>query len=201
VRLTAPVAWSAAALAVTALSGWCYTRNQQFGHPETLFAEAASQSTHNARPYVHLAHTLYEENRCAEEIPYLERAGGLFPRSDEIQMEWAGAMECLGNMEEAARRLRLAAQMNPRSDAWEMLGLVYGEMNKPDESGAALRMAVQVKPDSPSAHRSLAIWYEAMADYDAAEREYSRSLALDGRDRAASLGLLRVRQLRARKRQ
>jgi tetratricopeptide (TPR) repeat protein len=201
VRLTAPVGWSAAALAVTALSGWCYTRNQQFGHPETLFAEAASQSTHNARPYVHLAHTLYEENRCAEEIPYLERADGLFPRSDEIQMEWAGAMECLGNMEEAARRLRLAAQMNPRSDAWEMLGLVYGEMNKPDESGAALRMAVQVKPDSPSAHRSLAIWYEAMADYDAAEREYSRSLALDGRDRAASLGLLRVRQLRARKRQ
>jgi tetratricopeptide (TPR) repeat protein len=199
VRLTAPVAWSAAALAVAALSGWCYARNQQFGNPETLFVEAASQSTHNPRPYAHLAHTLYEENRCADEIPYLERADSLFPRSYEIQMEWGGAMECLGNKEEAARRLRLAAQINPRSDAWEMLGLVYGEMNKPDESGAALRMAVQVKPDSPSAHRSLAIWYEATADYDAAEREYSISLDLDGRDRAASVGLLRVRQLRAKK--
>jgi Tfp pilus assembly protein PilF len=94
--------------------------------------------------------------------------------------------------------MQLAAQFNPHSDAWEFLGLIYGAMNKPDESGAALRMAVQVKPDSASAHRSLAMWYEAVADYAAAEREYSRSLALDRSNREATLGLLRVRQFRAR---
>jgi tetratricopeptide (TPR) repeat protein len=147
---------------------------------------------------VHLAHTLYEEGRCEEEIPYLERADRLFANNYGIQMEWGGALECLGRLEESARRLQLAAQINPLGDAWEMLGLVYGAMNKPDESGAALRRAVQVKPDYASAHRSLAIWYEAVADYAAAEREYSRSLALDSHDRQARLGLLRVSQLLAR---
>jgi tetratricopeptide (TPR) repeat protein len=97
-------------------------------------------------------------------------------------------------MEEAARKLQFAVQIEPRADAWELLGLAYGELNRPDESGAALRMAVKVKPDSFSAHRSLGIWYEAMADYAAAEREYAQSLALDSHDRLAGLGLLRVRQ-------
>jgi hypothetical protein len=198
VRLSPPVMWSVGAVIVTLLSGWCYARNQQFSHPETLFADAAAQSTHNSRPYVHLAHTLYEEGRCEEEIPYLERADRLFANNYGIQMEWGGALECLGRLEESARRLQLAAQINPLGDAWEMLGLVYGAMNKPDESGAALRRAVQVKPDYASAHRSLAIWYEAVADYAAAEREYSRSLALDSHDRQARLGLLRVSQLLAR---
>ena len=201
IRLSPPIAWSAGAVAVTLLSGWCYARNQQYAHPETLFADSAADSTRNWRPYVHLAHTLYAERRCEEEIPYLERADRLFPKNFDIQMEWGGALECLGQPREAARRLEFAAQIKPDSQAWELLGLLYGAMHKMGESGVALRTATRLQPESPSAHRSLAIWYEAVAAYTAAEEEYSRSLALDSRDRLAGLGLFRVRQLRAKQRQ
>jgi hypothetical protein len=186
--------WTAAAgaAALVLLGFTCYARNLEWSQPEQVLASAAAQSTHNLRPYINLTETLVHEHSCGPAVPYLKRAEQIFPNHYDVDVAWGWALECLGRRQEAMQRLETAARLNPNSRIYEWIGLLYGEMGRPEEAGVALHKAVQLDPGSESAHEALALWYEATRDYQAAEQEHQRSLALDPHDEAARAALLRV---------
>ena len=103
-------------------------------------------------------------------------------------------LACLGRYPEAMDRLRRAARLKPCAQIYEWIGLVYGQMGMPAESKRALQSALQLEPDSATAHGSLALWYEKVRDFAAAEHEYRLALALNGSDAWALTGLIRVQQ-------
>jgi hypothetical protein len=188
-RRTACCVLSLAALLFGTL---CYTRNQLWGKPEKLLEFAAEQSVYNPRPMLNFTGILIRHDRCALAIPYLERAERRLPDNYYVHAAWGRTLACLGRYPEAMDRLRRAARLQPCAQVYEWIGLVYGQMRLPDESKRALQKAVELAPDSQSAHGSLALCYEEVKDFSAAEQEYRRALTLNRNDLWAQTGLVRV---------
>ena len=192
VRLSRPAAYSAIATVLLLFAMLSHERNRLWGDPEKLLASAALQAPHNPRPVANLTDTLIAANRCTEALPWLERAERLLPRNYIIEASWGRALECTGRREEALTRLERAAALHPAWKIYELIGLLYGEMDRLEPAGEALRKAIAMEPAAASPHRSLGLWYEAMRDSEGALREYRAALALDPYDEKARLGLARV---------
>jgi tetratricopeptide (TPR) repeat protein len=192
VRFSPPLAWSAAASVLLVLTILTWDRNALWGRPEELLAAAALQSVSNPRPVANLTETLIANNRCEDALPWLERADRLLPRNYVIEASWGRALECVGRREEALARLNAAVATHPNWKLFELMGLLYGEMDRLEAAGQALRTAIAMEPRAGSPHRSLALWYETKHDTRAAEVEYRAALALDPNDIRARVGLGRV---------
>jgi protein O-mannosyl-transferase len=192
VRLSPPIAWSAASVVLLSLTVLTWDRNTLWGRPEELLASAALQAVHNPRPVANLTETMIANNRCQEALPWLERADRLLPRNYVIEASWGRALECIGRREEALARLTTAVALYPNWKLFELIGLLDGEMDRMEAAGEALRTAIGMEPRAGSPHRSLALWYEARHDPAAAIAEYRTALALDPNDFRARLGLARV---------
>jgi len=194
-RLSRRACYTAFGIMLAVFSGFCYARNRLYGAPEKLFEAAAMESTGNARPFASLADVAIAENRCAIAVPYLQRADRLFPHDYPVELSWGRILECLGRRDEAMRRLYRAAAIQRTSKVYELIGLLYGEMGVSGEAGAALEEAVKLDPNSTTAHKALALWYESVHDLAASAREYRLSLSLDANDENARLSLMRVREM------
>jgi protein O-mannosyl-transferase len=195
-----PVAGYAAVTAMLAVfSVLCYQRNQLWSQPSALLGDAAMQSTTKVRPYMNLVDELIQERRCDEAIPYLLHADQVFPNSYGVQLGWGRTLECVGRRDDALEHLLRAAAIQPCSYVYQLIGLLYGEMGKHAEAGLALQKAVESDPKSVGAHDAFGFWYETVANPQAAEKEYRTSLTLDRYDRAAQVGIARVRQATLRR--
>jgi tetratricopeptide (TPR) repeat protein len=190
--LSRPAGYSILASLALVFSVLCYQRNELWGQPDRLVASAAMQSIHNPRPLLNFTEVLIRQNRCDTAIPYLERAERALPGNYYVHVAWGRILGCLGRGQEAIERLQRAARIWPTSEVYESMGLVYGQMGLSGEAGLALKRAVQLNPNSGSAHGSLGLWYEKVNNPAAAEREYRQSLNLDRNDSGARFGFLRV---------
>jgi len=177
-----------------AFGGLCYARNQLWGNPELLIVASGQEARHNPRPMINLANLLIEQNRCDQAIPYLQRAEKILPGNYFINASWGKTLACLGRPEEGLQHLLFAAKIQPCSEIFVMIGLLYGQMGRPADAGVALQRAVQLDKASAPAHGALAIWHENTGDLRAAEREFSINVSLAPDDQAARQGLERVRR-------
>jgi len=196
VRLSPPIKWSVAAVALLALGIACHERNREWSVPSRLFMDAADRSIGNARPYLNLTEAAIREGHCASALPYLQRADKLFPAIPRVHVAWSWVLECLGRREEALDRLLKAQRMQPTAAVYEQIGLLYGEMGHVSEAGEALKSAVALAPDSASAHESLGLWHEFVGEFRNAEAEYGKSLSLNPHDPNTRASLIRVRARR-----
>jgi hypothetical protein len=192
VRVTRVTGYAAVAVTLFLFSTLCYRRNQLWKDPVQLWATAALQSKSNGRPYANLVDELVEERRCSLALPYLVHADQVAPNDYQVQLAWGRALECLGRQGEAMQKLQLAAKIQPCSQAYELMGLLYGEMGMLGAAGSALETAVKLDPTSVRAHDSFALWHESTGNAAAAQLEYRKSLALDPYDSRARSGLERV---------
>ena len=197
-RLRLPVRAAGALAAATLLvfAGFCHARNELWHNPETLLVIAADQATHNPRPLLNVAELMIRHDRCDLAVPFLQRAQRIIPNNYYVEASWGRTLACLGRFEEGAQVLTAAAQQQPSAQIYEWIGLIYGKMGKLTEARAAFQKSLQLDPDRPSAHSSLALWYETVRDLSSAEYEYRKSLELDPEDRTARTNLTRVSQLK-----
>jgi hypothetical protein len=191
-----PAVWGMVTVLGLTFGGFCYARNQLWGKPELLIALAAQDAQHNPRPLLNLAELLIKHNRCDLAVPYLERAEKILPGNYFVNVSWGRALACLGYPAEGLRHLQFAAGLQPSSQVYLSMGLVYGQMGKSLEAGAALQNAVRLDPDSAAAHGALALWYESIHDFAAAEREYNTNLLLNPEDSTARMSLARINRLK-----
>jgi protein O-mannosyl-transferase len=181
------------AFAVLVLGKLCYDRNQLWGQPQKLLEMAASAAVYNPRPLLNFTEILIQQGRCDLAPPYLERAERTLPNNYYVNAGWGRALACLSHFDQALQRLQAAARINPSSQVYEGIGLVYGQMGRVEEAGSALRKAVELDPNSESAHGSLALWFEETNNLEAADREYRAAISLDHYDSWAKTGFMRVR--------
>jgi tetratricopeptide (TPR) repeat protein len=189
-----PAVWGLTTAIALMFGSFCFARNQLWGKPELLIVLAAEDAQHNPRPLLNLAEVLIQHNRCDLAIPYLQRAERILPRNYYVNASWGRVLACLGRPEEGMQHLQFAAQIKPCSQVYLWIGLLYGQMGKSDEAGAALQTAVRLDPDSGPAHGALGLWYESIRDFAAAEKEYRRNVYLLPDDEAARLSLARLRR-------
>jgi protein O-mannosyl-transferase len=175
----------------------CYDRNQLWGEPNQLIEMAADNASNNPRPLLNYTDILIRTKHCELAPAYLERAERRLPNNYYVNAAWGKALACLGRYDEAIARLQTAARIQPCSQVYEWLGLVYSKVGVMDKAGEALKKAVQLGPTSESAHGSLALWFEKVKDFPAAEQEYRTALSLNRRDTWAQARLLRVQAMTA----
>ncbi|HVN04585.1 MAG TPA: hypothetical protein VMT86_09225 [Bryobacteraceae bacterium] len=190
-------AYAVSTAMVIAFALLCYQRNVLWAQPSQLWAAAALQSTGKSRPFANLVRQLAEEHRCGAAIPYLQHADQVLPGNYDIALSWSQVDQCLGRLDDAMHELQLALRSRPDSYTYRLVGLLYGQMGKRPEAGAALRQAVDLDPHSVEAHNSLALWYEWTDNLTAAEQQYETSLAIDPTDRSTRMRLERVRRKQA----
>jgi tetratricopeptide (TPR) repeat protein len=195
-KLSRPAAVASIAAAVLVLGGLCQARNRWWSKPELLLVQSAEGARHNPRPLLNVAEALIRRGRCDLSLPYLERADRMLPRNYFVHAISGRALACLGRLDEAVAHLQFAAQVRPESEAFQWLGLVYGQLGRFDEAGVSLRKAIQLAPGSAAAHGSLALWHESMGDLEGAAREYAKAAALDRNDVSARAQLERIRRKR-----
>lgn len=189
---------AACALAIIGLlfGKLCYDRNRLWGDPDKLLELAASGAVYNPRPLLNFTEVLIQQNRCDLAPAYLDRAQRRLGRDNYyMNVAWGRTLACLGDFDRAIARLQRAAQLQPCSRVYEWMGLVYGQMGRLEDAGAALQKAVRVDPNSETAHGSLALWYEKTNDLGAADREYRAAVSLDRSDSWAEMGLMRVHEM------
>jgi hypothetical protein len=175
--------------------GWgklCYDRNQLWSEPDRLLEMAAAHASYNPRPLLNFTELLIRHNRCDLAPAYLQRAERRLPDNYYVNASWGRTLACLGHFDQALRRLQAAARIQPCSQVFEWMGLVYGQMGLQDQAGQALQKAVELGPTSETAHGSLALWYEKRNNLSRAEEEYRRAIALDQLDSWAQTSLSRV---------
>ena len=170
----------------------CYDRNRLWGDPDKLLEIAAANAVHNPRPLLNFTLVLIEQNQCAQAPRYLARAEKNLPNNYYVNTAWGRTLACLGYFDQAVKRLLAAAQINPCSQVYEWLGLVYAQMGKSQDAGSNLKKAVAMDPASQTAHGSLALWYEKNRDFGDAEQQYRAAISIDRDDSWAQQGLLRA---------
>jgi tetratricopeptide (TPR) repeat protein len=167
----------------------CYQRNLLWAEPYRLWVEATQESTGKGRPYANLVDQLVQERRCSVAIPYLRHAEQALPNDYFVEVAWGRALECLGQKDEALRRLLRAAQIQQSSEVYRLIGLLYGEMGKPDDAGAALRRAVALDPKSPRAQGALELWKKWMSTQAASEKKPATAPVLAPHDGTVPAGM------------
>jgi tetratricopeptide (TPR) repeat protein len=136
----------------------CYQRNLLWADPSQLWVEAATESTQNTRAYANMVDQLVQDQRCPTAISYLRQAEPTLPDDYFANLAWGRALECVGQKDQALRKLLRAAEIQPTADAYRLLGLLYGEMGRPVLAGVALRRAVALDPQSVNARDALQLW-------------------------------------------
>jgi tetratricopeptide (TPR) repeat protein len=194
-KLRTPAVWGLVTAITLTFGSFCFARNQLWGRPELLIVLAAEDAKHNPRPLLNLAEVLIKHNRCDLAVPYLQRAERILPGSYYVNASWGRVLACLGRADEGMQHLQLAARIQPCSQVYLWIGLLYGQMGKSEEAGTALQTAVRLDPASGAAHGALALWYESIHNLAAAEKEYSINVSLAPDDDTARVSLARLRRM------
>lgn len=116
-----------------------------------------------------------------------DRAAGIYRRSLEIDSSWAGrdawmglagALEPLGQFEEAAAAYRMVINMSPPTElaAHRRLIQLYLAANQPDSAVSVIEQILTVRPNDPERLRLGVLWYSLGQE----ERAESLFTALEG---------------------
>src|SRR5206468_1992181 len=110
--------------------------------------------------------------------PEFEQAARLDPSLPDPPYTLGVLSMHLGRFPEAQMQLERATTLRPdHGDAWALLGNVYKQNEQPEKAIAALRRAIELMPNQPSPHITLASILVRKGDMAAAASE--RRIAAD----------------------
>jgi protein O-mannosyl-transferase len=171
------------------LSFLTYQRNRLWSDPVAFWLDTVRLSPQKGRPHSHLAEAAIGGHQCAAVAPVFEDARKRLPNDYHVLTGYAKILECVNQPEEAAGLLRQAAKVRPSSEVFELLGLLYGEMENTEASRRALESAIRINPGSASAHLAMGLWYHSARDWANAANSYRRVLEIEPFNRSARAAL------------
>jgi tetratricopeptide (TPR) repeat protein len=151
-------------------------RNHVWASDTMLWEDAASKSPLKTRPHLNLGSAYENAGRLSDALREYETAVRLKPRLWAVHRSIASIVLQQGNLERAREILEnLRASAPSFADGWNLLGLVYMDLGRPDDALKVLNEALALRPDSDYALllRGQAFAYkeqftEAISDYKAA---------------------------------
>lgn len=147
------------------------------------------------RAHLALGKARLRDGQVPEAITALEEATRLEPESGEAHYQLGLALSRAGRREDATVALEKGRELVAESDRAQNANLDFVEgraaLGRGDleEAVTRLRRAVQLRPDSPDAHRYLAAALEKQGERNGAAAAYRRVLELNPADAAAKRSL------------
>jgi len=177
--------------AVLILAGaLAHNRNQDYTSAERMWRASIAANPSNARAHFQLAHALYSQGGCVESAESYSKAHSLGQSGTDLLVDWALALDCSGQPDAAAQRLREALARAPKSDhARSTLGMVYAKQGKLDQALAELNQALEINPgfDMSWVYRGNVLFL--LGRRGEAASDFRRALALNPGNPAAQKGL------------
>lgn len=191
-RLTQPrVVWTAAAV-LTTCTLLTYQRNQVWASPLTLWEDSVAKAPHKWRPRFQLAFAQYEANRCPDAARSYEKASRLGPVDDQLLIDWALALECSGQVDEAIEKLRQALKFGATAHVYSQIGMVNAKHGRTQAALDALAAAENLDPRYDMIFVYRGNIYERGGDRISAAREYRHAVEVNPSNQEARDDLLRV---------
>jgi protein O-mannosyl-transferase len=183
--------WTSAAVLVACLA-LTYQRNAVWASPLTLWQDTVAKSPNKYRPRFQLAYAQYETNQCPLAVQSYAKAAQLAPVDDQLLVDWALALDCAGQPDEAIAKLTQALQFGATAHIYSQIGMVNAERGNFQEALQALAQAQKVDPSYDMTYVYRGLIYEKGGDRAAAASEYQRALELHPANQVAREALARV---------
>jgi tetratricopeptide (TPR) repeat protein len=199
VPLSRQILGSALAAVLVLAGALTYQRNHVWTSDIALWQDTVQKSPQNARAHFQLAYAYqHEANHCDLALPEyaaVDRIGGpAYDKRYSLLIDWAQALECVGNVDEALVKLRQAATLEPGVHAYEEIGTLCAKHDRFSEALEAFATGEKFDPNYPFLYANRGALYEKMRQYIPAIENYKRALALDSSIQTAAAGLARSQQ-------
>ncbi|MGQ9635092.1 MAG: tetratricopeptide repeat protein [Bryobacteraceae bacterium] len=181
-----------AAVALVILGAACHQRNQVWGSDRLLWEDVLKKSPWNARAREHLGVAYYKEGRCQDAAAQFEALAKEQRPEARAFVNWALALDCLGQPEQAKEKLQQAIAVAPASDVYAQLAMLYGKLGNSEEAYRAIEKALELDPRNDMAYFYRGNLRSLEGDYARAADDYRQALAVNPDNEPARRGLARV---------
>lgn len=123
-----------------------YSRAAVWGDALRAWEDTVAKSPSKPRAHFQLAYAKYSRGRCAESLPHYQRVYELEGPTERLLVDWALALACANQDDEAIAKVREAVKVEPTAHAWATLGMLYGKTARAPEAFDALQKARSVDP-------------------------------------------------------
>jgi protein O-mannosyl-transferase len=155
---------------------------------------AVQNRPNDAETHYNLGLALVASGRLNEAVREFNTSTRLKPDYVEAYNNLGGALLHLRRWPEAAQQYEQALRLAPKSaDAHYNLGTVWWQLGRWTEAAAEFQRTIALTPNDPDAHAMLGAADERLAQFNEAMAEYESALRLNPQQRAAILGLQRLR--------
>jgi len=168
-----------AGILVLAMAWGTRSRAELYGDPIALWQDTAEKSPGKSRAHFQLAYAYYEAGRCQQASEEFERTSKLQKPDVRLLLDWALALDCAGNPEQALARLRQAAGLEPNVNVQATLGMIHGKQGQYAQALAALAEAKKIDPAFAMTYVYEGNVYMAQGDPAKARELYGRAIQLD----------------------
>ncbi|HYK62503.1 MAG TPA: tetratricopeptide repeat protein [Bryobacteraceae bacterium] len=169
-----------------------YQRSALWGDPLALWRDSAAKSPRKVRPRFQLAYAYWQQQNCPKAVENFEIASRLAPPDYPMLVDWAYALNCVGQPGGAIEKLREATKKERDAQAWASLGQIYAQQHQITEALDSLQQAQNVNPSFVMIYSVRGNVYESMGDLAQAKEQYQRALDLDPYNQTFRDALTRV---------
>jgi len=169
-----------------------YQRSALWGDPLALWRDSAAKSPRKVRPRFQLAYAYWQQQNCPKAVENFEIASRLAPPDYPMLVDWAYALNCVGQPGGAIEKLREATKKERDAQAWASLGQIYAQQHQITEALDSLQQAQNVNPSFVMIYSVRGNVYESMGDLAQAKEQYQRALELDPYNQTFRDALTRV---------
>jgi len=146
----------------------------ELGAAETYFRKAIKFSPMDPIPLLGLAQVAIRRNQPEQAELWLTQAERVAPQSAEVQTSWGRYYLSQNEYAKSEAAYKQAIEANPRAVvAYTDLGQLYlNELKRPQAAVEAFQSAIDLQPDSASAHYGMALGLARLNQIDAAIVEF-----------------------------
>jgi tetratricopeptide (TPR) repeat protein len=187
------LAWSAFAVCLL-FAILAFERNAVWMNMDSLWRDAYSKSPDNPRALMGLADAYALGGRCAEAIPYFEKAAKLQPGDYKAVFNLASAYDCAGNLPASRAGYEAAIRIKPSAEGWDHLAMIQMKSNQPDAAMESLANAQRLDRDYLLTYTYRGILLLAQSRFYEAEAQFRNVLANIPADELALRGVDRAQK-------
>jgi tetratricopeptide (TPR) repeat protein len=168
-----------------------YQRNRVWVSMESLWHDAYRKNPDNARALMGLGDGYAAEGKCADAVPYFQKAVQLDPEYRNV-FNLAGAYDCAGQASEALVGYQNALKIKPSPDAWVHIALLQMKKGQYDEAYRSLDTAQSIDGGYKDIYNYRGILDLAESRFDHARSQFQFVLTYHPGDAMALRGLDRA---------
>jgi tetratricopeptide (TPR) repeat protein len=191
-RLRFPQIVSIGAAAVAICAVVTYMRSEVWASPLTLWTDAVSKSPGKYRPRFQLGYAQFERAQCPAAVQSYEAASHMKAVDNELLVNWALALDCVGREPEAIEKLKQALLFHETAHVHTQIARVYMRQRNWQDALAELAVAERMDPSYDMTYLYRGNIYQIAGDRFAAAKELQHALQLNPDNQIARDALLQL---------